>query len=300
MKSFLIVFMSIIFEAMPFVLIGAFVSSIIHVFVSERFIENILPKQRWMGYIVAALLGIVFPVCECAIVPITRRLVKKGVPIGMAVTFMLAVPIINPVVLLSTYYAFNDKLYMVYARAGFGFLAAVTIGLLTAISQEGGKALLRPEAEIEEELCACGCQTIKNGEEKGLYLSSLLEHTSREFLNILKYLILGAFLSAVFQLAVKGEMLTFISRNSFISVLFMIVLAFILSICSEVDAFIARTFVLSFSSGSILAFLIFGPMLDLKNTLMLLGHFKVKFVVKLMAYITLISIFIGLIANLMF
>lgn len=299
MKSFLIIFMSIVLEAMPFVLLGALVSACIQVFISESHIEKILPKRKWIGFIIAALLGLIFPVCECAIIPITRRLIKKGVPIGMATTFMLAVPIVNPVVLLSTYYAFNDKLYMVFARAGFGFLAAVAIGLLIAISEENSTYALKERREKEEALCDCGCQLGGSRYQAPSYLRSVLEHTNKEFINIMQYLIFGAFLASLFQSYVDKEVMGFISGNSYLAVIFMMGIAFILSICSEVDAFIARTFIAQFSSGSILAFLIFGPMLDLKNTMMLMGHFKTKFVIKLIIYITLVSILIGFIANLL-
>jgi uncharacterized membrane protein YraQ (UPF0718 family) len=297
MKPFLIVFISIILEAMPFVLLGALVSACIQLFVSEELIERILPKKKWKGFIAAGLMGIIFPVCECAIIPITRRLIKKGIPTGMAMTFMLAVPIINPVVLLSTYYAFNDKTYMVAGRAGFGFLAAVVIGVLISISEEGKEPILKDKDVREEEQCTCGCQTIKGSYYSPSHLTSILEHTSKEFLNIMQYLVLGAILSSVFQTYVNKDVMQFIGNNSYMAVPFMMILAFILSLCSEVDAFIARTFITQFSSGSILAFLIFGPMLDIKNALMLGGYFKTRFVVKVMVYTTLICGMIGFIAN---
>lgn len=297
MKPFLIVFMSIILEAMPFVMIGAFVSACIQLFVSEDFVERILPKRRWTGYIAAAFMGLIFPVCECAIIPITRRLIKKGIPTGMAVTFMLAVPIVNPIVLLSTYYAFNDKLYMVLARGSFGFLAAVTIGILIAVSEEDENTVLKHRKDEKGGFCSCGCETVVKGSSPVRYLTGLLEHTSKEFFNIMKYLAFGAFLSGLFETYLGKEILAWIPKDSIWGIVFMIGLAFVLSICSEVDAFIARTFAAQFSSGSILAFLIFGPMLDIKNTLILSGHFKAKFVIKLALYITLISIIAGLIGN---
>jgi uncharacterized membrane protein YraQ (UPF0718 family) len=113
----------------------------------------------------------------------------------------------------------------------------------------------------------------------------------------MQYLVLGAILSSVFQTYVNKDVMQFIGNNSYMAVPFMMILAFILSLCSEVDAFIARTFITQFSSGSILAFLIFGPMLDIKNALMLGGYFKTRFVIKVMVYTTLICGMIGFIAN---
>ncbi len=99
-NDFASIFLSIIFEGIPFILIGALASSIIQIFVSEETIARIIPKNKFVGVFIASLVGLVFPVCECAIVPITRRLLKKGVPLSIAITFMLSVPIMNPVVLL--------------------------------------------------------------------------------------------------------------------------------------------------------------------------------------------------------
>ena len=132
-NDFSTIFLSIIFEGIPFILIGALVSSIIQIFVSEEAIAKIIPKNKFVGVLIASLVGLVFPVCECAIVPITRRLIKKGVPLSIAVTFMLSVPIMNPVVLLSTHYAFMGMSYMVIARAMFGMIGAITIGVLIGI-----------------------------------------------------------------------------------------------------------------------------------------------------------------------
>ena len=132
-NDFSTIFLSIIFEGIPFILIGALASSIIQIFVSEEAIAKIIPKNKFIGVLIASLVGLVFPVCECAIVPITRRLIKKGVPLSIAVTFMLSVPIMNPVVLLSTHYAFMGMSYMVIARAMFGMIGAITIGVLIGV-----------------------------------------------------------------------------------------------------------------------------------------------------------------------
>ncbi|MCJ7690196.1 MAG: permease, partial [Clostridiaceae bacterium] len=132
-NDFATIFLSIIIEGIPFILIGALASSIIQMFVSEETIARIIPKNKFLGVFIASLVGLVFPVCECAIVPISRRLIKKGVPLSIAVTFMLSVPIMNPVVLLSTHYAFMGMSYMVIARAMFGMIGAITIGIIIGI-----------------------------------------------------------------------------------------------------------------------------------------------------------------------
>ena len=101
------VFISMILEALPFILIGSIVSSFIQMYISEDTVKRILPKSRVIAIILAAFLGVFVPICECAIVPIARSLIKKGVPIAVAVVFMLTVPIVNPVVIASTFSALN-------------------------------------------------------------------------------------------------------------------------------------------------------------------------------------------------
>ncbi|MBI4844996.1 MAG: permease [Candidatus Omnitrophica bacterium] len=112
-EEFTIILLSILLEAFPFVILGAFISSMLHLFVHERVIARFIPKNKFLGLFAASLMGIIFPVCECAIIPVMRRLIRKGLPFYIAVTFMCAVPIVNPIVLLSTYYAFADKALIV-------------------------------------------------------------------------------------------------------------------------------------------------------------------------------------------
>lgn len=322
MQQFTTILISIILEAIPFILLGAVVSSTIQVFVSKDQIAAILPRRRWLGVMVATLMGIIFPVCECAIIPIAKRLVKKGVPTGMAVSFMLAVPIVNPVVLLSTYYAFNNDFKMVALRAGLGFVVAVAIGLFINQDSFGEGSILRADGKSKKASCSCGCDHDHNHEEhheeytlshtartrashkkyttkfRRSKWQQILEHTGSEFIDISQYLIFGAIISALFQCYVDRQLITKVGTDPFLGVIFMMGLAFVLSLCSEVDAFIARTFLGQFTTGAVTAFLILGPMIDIKNMIMLLGNFKLKFVLKLTVYIVLMCALTGLAINL--
>ena len=124
------IFLSIILEAIPFILIGVFVSAIIQSFVSVNAIRRVLPRNAYLAVIPAALLGIIFPICECAIIPVVRRLIKKGMPSHVGIVFMLSAPIINPVVYASTYFAFNSTPYFANARMIVGFISSIIIGLI--------------------------------------------------------------------------------------------------------------------------------------------------------------------------
>jgi len=275
--DFASIFTSIVLEAIPFIIIGSFISAIIQIFISEEIIAKLIPDVNILGYFGAALIGLIFPVCECAIIPITRRLIKKGVPIGFGVTFMLAVPIINPVVIMSTYYAFYDKQSMVVIRIVGGFVAAILIGIIVNALEENKHAIILDSVE-NDNYCDCGCNDIFQNQSK---FKAICEHTNREFLGIMGYLIFGAFISSGFQVLASHGGFNFISDNKLLVIIFMMFLGFALSLCSEADAFVGRSFLANYSFSGVAAFLILGPMLDLKNLIMLSGTFKKSFVFKL-------------------
>lgn len=281
------IFTSIILEAIPFIILGSFISAIIQIFISEEFIAKLIPRMNIFGYLGAALIGLIFPVCECAIIPITRSLIKKGIPVGIGVTFMLSVPIINPVVIMSTYYAFYDKQAMVLIRITGGFVAAILIGMLVNLLKENEEGRVLNDIE-NEYFCNCGCNNFSGKENK---IKTIFEHTGREFLDIMGYLIFGAFISSGFQVVQSHGGFNYIFNNKILSIIFMMFLGFVLSLCSEADAFVGRSFLENYSFSGVAAFLILGPMLDLKNLIMLFGAFKKSFVFKLVL-ITISIVFI--------
>lgn len=289
-QNFSIIFISILLDAFPFILLGAFVSSVLHVFVSEELIERIIPKNRLLGTVAASLCGIIFPICECAIVPIAHRLIKKGVPAGIAVTFMLAVPIVNPVVLISTYYAFSDRPLVVLIRAVFGMVCAVLIGLIIEYIWHGKTVIKNVEYDNDECCCKnCGHE-IKN---KRQIFFEVMEHTGMEFYGIGKLLIIGSLISAAVQTFISKNIFLNLSGNITSSIIVMMVMAYVLSICSEADAFVGRSFYPAFNIGAICSFLIMGPMIDIKNTIMLFTLFKKKFVFELMLLIVFMAFISG-------
>jgi uncharacterized membrane protein YraQ (UPF0718 family) len=282
-KSFLqlnTIFISILIESLPFVLIGVFIAGIIQMFVTEEMIEKWVPKNKVLAVLYATLIGALFPACECGIVPITRRLVAKGVPLYAAIPFMLTGPIINPIVLFSTFIAFGSSLKMVLCRSVFALSVAILIGLVLAVQFKDDQ--LRKKEVISSSMP----KTLK---EKW---RGTLEHSIDEFFSSGKYLIIGAFVASAMQTYVKTSTLLEIGHGKMSSSLVMMALAFVLSLCSEADAFIASSFQNTFSFGALAAFLVYGPMLDIKNMLMLLQSFKTRFVIVLIVYIT-IFVFVG-------
>ena len=297
MRGFTLILWSILLEALPFVLLGIIISSLIQVFVTEDMILKIMPENNLLRLIFASLIGLVFPVCECAIIPITRGLIKKGMPTGPAIAFMIATPIVNPIVLLSTYNAFPTMPQMMPLRAACGFIGAIVIGAL--VGRAGGKPVLKNSGAA-----ACGCGTEHGAHcahdhtpaKRGTF-RAILMHTNAELQSVGMYLIFGAVIAAAMQIAVPSAVLTDLGSGRVLSIAVMMALAFILSLCSEADAFVASTFLLRFSGASVLAFLILGPMIDIKNTMMMLGSFQKRFTLRLILTIVLVCFGLALIAS---
>ncbi|KUP32299.1 hypothetical protein BJH90_13735 [Bacillus halotolerans] len=272
------IFISILIEAIPFILIGVILSGIIQMFVSEEMIARIMPKNRFLAVLFGALAGILFPACECGIIPITRRLLLKGVPLHAGVAFMLTAPIINPIVLFSTYIAFGNRWSVVFYRGGLALAVSVIIGIILSYQFKDNQLLKPDEPGHRHHHHHTLLQK----------LGGTLRHAIDEFFSVGKYLIIGAFIAAAMQTYVKTSTLLAIGQNDVSSSLVMMGLAFVLSLCSEVDAFIASSFSSTFSLGSLIAFLVFGAMVDIKNLLMMLAAFKKRFVFLLITYIVVI------------
>jgi uncharacterized protein len=276
------IFLSILIEAIPFVLIGVVIAGFIQIFITEEHIRQWIPKNKFLAVVMSCIVGAFFPACECGIVPIVRRLIKKGVPLHAGIGFLLTGPLINPIVILSTYMAFGNNIRMASLRMGVGFVAALFIALI--ISQVYKTTQLKNSiSDIK--------QTVVLTNSRGSFIHRLVEmvkHSIDEFFDMGKYLIIGAFVAAFVQTYISAKSLFLFGEGLLGSSLVMMGLAFFLSLCSEADAFIGASFRNLFPSTSILAFLVYGPMIDLKNTIMLLSVFKAKFVLTLVFLITTI------------
>jgi len=307
MRDIAIYFTTIMLEAIPFLLLGALISAIIEEFVSEERISKMIPKNRVLGSLVGIFLGLFIPACDCAVIPIAMRLKKKKVPTNVIVSFMLASPIISPVVLLSTFFAFGEtekmllfgfempKLF-VY-RTIFGVLVALVVGIILDIICKD--AVLKEETyehyhhhHDHEHIHTCnhhheGCSCSHHEKETGPLgrVKNIINIMYGDFMGIISYMAVGALLAATMQILLPISNIGGIVQNKYISTFIMMLLAFALSLCSTSDAFIARTFMNSLSKNSILAFILLGPMIDIKNTILLNKSFNKKFVIVLVASI---------------
>lgn len=319
-------FMDIFLDALPFMILGVLLSTIVENFIPEGVIQRMTPKHPLGGVLFACVLGIMFPLCECGMIPFVRRLMRKGMPVYIAVIFILVGPILNPIVFASTWMAFRDNPAMAYSRMGLTFGVALVIGFLLTrfLKSNPLRHPIEPAAaSLTRHNHTHGSQHIDqhdhhqghvhdhdhdhkhdhshahdhshnhkhhdhghdhhghNHAHGDSQLMTMVSHGSSELFEMSKYLMLGALLTALIQTFVSQDSLSAIGQGAFISHVFMMGFAYLLSLCSTTDAFVAVSFAKSFSPGSLLAFLVFGPMIDVKSTLMMLSIFKARFVLTL-------------------
>ncbi len=291
-QTFVTIFLGIFIEAVPFLLAGSLVSGLIEVFVDKASLARFVPKRAIPAAFVGSLLGFAFPVCECGVVPVTRRLYQKGLPVSVGIAFLLSAPVINPVVLASTYVAFGWGPVLI-GRFVFSILISFIVGLIFQFAPP--QEILLPADDHSHDhdhfSMAAG-----NGRAQRLWQA--MSTAGDDFIDMVRYLILGSMLAATMQTFVPQSTLIAFGGGPITSVIAMMVLAFVLSICSTVDAFLALSFVNTFTTGSILSFLVFGPMVDIKSALMFLGVFRRRVVLYLillpLALTMLITVFINL------
>ncbi len=307
-------FMGIFLDALPFMLLGVLLSTVVENFIPEAFIRRMTPRHPLGGILFACVLGIMFPLCECGMIPFVRRLMRKGMPVYIAVIFILVGPILNPIVFASTFMAFRGEPSMAYSRMGLTFGVALIVGLLltrfmkdsplrhpieyqTNTHHHGGSSPGHHAEHIHAHEHGHDHHHSHNHHHEHEHnhdhhhghshshgdgrMMTMFSHGTTELFEMSKYLMLGAFLTALIQTFVAQDSLSAIGQGPFISHVFMMGFAYLLSLCSTTDAFVAASFANSFSPGSLLAFLVFGPMIDVKSTLMMLSIFKARFVLTL-------------------
>ena len=296
--DFCLLFLSIILEGAPFILLGTLISGFIDAYLPAGLIDRWLPKNKVVAVFLSGLLGAIFPVCECAIVPVIRRLIRKGLPISCAITYMLSAPIINPIVVVSTMKAFSTSLgqfslretetaaafgpvFMTSSRLLIAFIVTVAVGLV--VLKVRSRNILQPGVvpdEIEESTAMSSDASHTNEDEpRRNRLVLAMRTTMRDFMETAMYFTIGVAITSVFKAYVTEDLILLFNQNEVTGIALMMVLAFVLSLCSTSDAFIAANFPVPQSAK--LAFLVFGPMMDVKLVFMYLSVFRPKFVATL-------------------
>ncbi len=277
--DFTVAFLSILFEGVPFLLLGSLISGLVDVFVSSERIAKLVPRNNVLAVFTAGLLGLFLPMCECGSVIVIRRFIRKGLPVGMAVTYMLAAPIVSPIVAFSTFTAFpyDNPWLLVGMRLGMGYAIAVAVGLI--ISRIPAHRILNP-AILPENAANRRAGLHIAGSADGAVppdfaqivaaasfprkLLLAVQSATADFLDVAFYYIIGAGLTSAFNRGIVQSSLETFATSPLLSIIALMVLAALLAQCSTTDAFLAASFPRSFVMESKLAFLVFGPMFDLK------------------------------------
>ena len=292
-QTFVTIFLGIFIEAVPFLLAGSVVSGLIEVYLKRETLFRLIPRQPVVAALMGASMGLLFPVCECGVVPVTRRLYQKGLPVSVGIAFLLAAPVINPIVILSTYAAFGWG-PILWGRIIFTFVIAFAIGL---IFQLATPKEVFPPATLQNYLAPAELEPRPVGTVRER-LPLALRTAGDDFLDMARYLVIGCLLAAAMQTFIPQSVLLAVGANPVTSVLVMLILAFVLSVCSTVDAFVALAFVGTFTPASILVFLVFGPMVDIKSTTMFLGVFQRRTVLYLVLLPMAMALLLGVYLNL--
>ncbi|NEO95095.1 MAG: permease [Moorea sp. SIO3G5] len=303
-------FLSLLVEATPFLLLGVILSSLLLFFVDERKLIASMPRHPFLGAVFGSCVGFLFPVCECGNVPVARRLLSQGAPAPVAIGFLLAAPTINPVVIWSTWVAFRDQPEIWVLRILFSLSISIFIGCVFSTQKDLGPLLQRAVfrsrprkfAEDKPALLQSGSYLLgQSGTPLPLDVNVLntppsqdiqskplpdrlqlfVENAIQEFRELGSILVLGSAIAAIIQVVIPRDIIISLGQGPVMSILAMMLLAAVVSICSTVDAFFALAFASTFTSGSLLAFLIFGPMIDIKAIGLLLSVFKTKSIIYL-------------------
>lgn len=324
-------FLSLLVEAFPFLLLGVLLSGLLLLFVDDRKLIAVLPRNPLLGALVGSSIGFLFPVCECGNVPVARRLLLQGASAPVAIGFLLAAPTINPIVIWATWTAFRDQPEIVVLRVVFSLMIATLIGWVfsaqadlrsllqpsvaafvppaqpsstpdaatllqsgTYLLAQPGKPVRMDTSELQAALVASPA-TAKPASDR---LRLLLENTLQELRELGGVLVLGSLVAAVIQVAVPREMILGLGQGPVTSIIAMMILGGVVSICSTVDAFFALSFASTFTSGSLLAFLVFGPMIDLKSLGLMLTIFRERAVIYLFVLAAQLTFLLTLFVNL--
>jgi uncharacterized protein len=272
LATFGVIFTSIVVEALPFILLGAAASAAIAVFVPARAFARVGRLPAPLQVPAAAVAGFAMPVCECGSVPVARRLMLRGLRPSAGIAFMLAAPILNPIVLASTWVAYGaagHAVEMTAARAGLGLIVAMLAGWLIG---RGGDSMLRTRAE----------DVVEEHDHRGGSAGGFVEHLASDFVFMGRFVVLGAAVAALLQTVVPQDALSSVAGATVLGALALMALAVALSLCSEADAFVAVSFT-AFPLGSQLAFLVVGPVVDAKLAVLYGATFRRRFALQVLA-----------------
>lgn len=287
-QDLITIFVGIAVEALPFVILGVTVAALVDMFVDPIWVMQKLPRNRFLSHAFIGLFGIFMPVCECGNVPVARRFLLQGFAPSQVMVFLLAAPIVNPITFWATWEAFSFDRSVAIIRIIAGFVIAVGVGLVLSYFRNQEK-LVQPL--FLQQATEWDSNHITNRWLRGL------NTFIREFVEVFKLLLLGALIAGATQTIVPRSLIEAIGSSPFLSIVAMLILAFVVSICANIDAFFALAYAGTFTLGSILAFLVFGPMIDMKMLTMLRETFTWRLLGLTVLLVGSASLVLGLLIN---
>lgn len=291
LQDFVTISLSIFIEAFPFLVLGSLLASIVNTYVPMHTFEKILPKRGWLRRGVLSLLGFLFPVCECGNVPLSRALMIQGLKPSEAITFLLSAPVFNPVTIWSTWAAFGYDGSIVVSRIAATLLIANIIGYVISLKKNEHEFL------TDNFQAVCKAKPAPKKKEDKFKVAKFSSSFSHEAFTMLRMLAFGALIAGSIQTFIPRDLLVSIGSNVILSILAMLLLAFVVSICANVDAFFALSFANTFTAGSIVSFLVFGPMIDIKMLILLKTTFKNRLLVIITVLALLLATLAGLVVS---
>jgi hypothetical protein len=279
------VFVAVCVQAMPFLVLGVLISGAIAAFVSAPLLARILPRNTAVAVGVAGLAGVALPGCECASVPVARRLMQQGVPQPVALAFLLAAPAVNPVVLVATAVAFPAAPLMVLARFGASLATSLVMGWLWA---RFGRADWIAQRALRAAPTALGTSR----------WAVFAETARTDLVDAGGFLIIGALTAAALNVLIPRSWLAIVGTHPVLGILVMATLAVVLALCSEADAFVAA----SLSALPLLprlVFLVVGPAVDVKLIALQAGTFGRRFAARFAPMALVVAIVCAVIVGLL-
>lgn len=283
---------SVILESLQFVILGILLSIVVQFWIPDAWVMRVMPSTPWLRRIMISVLGMFLPVCECGNVPLARGLVRRGFTVPESMTFLVAAPIINPITIITTHQAFGFDDGILVARLLGGFAIANVIGWLFSKHPD-------PSTLLTERFAA-SCEVQEPHDHPHSRWQQSVSLFVREAGVIMPALFLGSLVAGLVQVAVPREVLVSLGSNPLWSVLAMMALAFVISICSNIDAFFILPFAATFMPGAIVAFLLFGPIIDIKMLALMRTTFTTGVLVKLTVVVALMTVAISLAVNYVF
>ncbi len=283
---------SVLIESLPFVVLGVLLSIVVQVWVPPGVIERWMPRAAWARRAVLSLLGMLIPVCECGNVPFARGLMMRGFGVSETMTFLIAAPIVNPIVIITTHQAFGFDDGILIARLLGGYAVANLIGWLYSRHPD-------PDALLTDRFRDSCAVSLEAGHDRAGRGQRSLAQFVVELRAVMPALVIGSALAGAVQVLVPRDALLAIGSNPALSIIAMIALAMIVSICSNVDAFFALSFASTFTPGSIVAFLLVGPLVDVKMLALLRTTFRTRVLAGVVVIVVLFAIAVGSVVNLL-